>query len=313
MIKKFFIILIFLAFPFGTHPEEKFFKWAYVVHYSNLNKTRLQNALNLYDKICLTGWELSLNGLYTDKKADLHLNSMTEMGLSQENFYPLIVFKNSSEGKKILSNKKNIIKAAKTISDFATRNSFKNIHLDFEYIPPGYSNGLADLLKEIKSINKNIKISLAIFPQIDFPSHLAGFHNPEIIAQYTDEIVLMCYDYKKDSKTPVPVTDILWAEKNIVHILKFFKPEQVYLGVPAYGLTWAGSGNPHPVAAANIINMTSTGKSVRDVSGCIRIDYVKNGINYIAYVSDKETIKMLEEIAHKYRLKGTALWRYGFL
>ncbi len=302
-----------LSLPLTIHPEEKFSRWAYVAHYSNLNKTRLTNALNLYDKICLTGWELSQNGLYADKKAVLHLNLMREMGLSPENFYPLIVFKNNSEGIKILSDKNNINKAAKCISDFAIRNTFPNIHLDFEYIPPSYSNALADLLKEIKSINKSLKITMAIFPQIDFPSHLAGFHKPDNIAKYIDEIVLMCYDYKKDSKTPVPVTDIFWAEKNIIHILKFFKPEQVYLGIPAYGYSWPDKGRLFPVAAAAIENMKKTGNAERDTSGCVRINYNKHGINHTAFVSDKETIKMLENIAQKYKLKGTALWRFGFL
>ncbi len=313
MIKKFIIVLILLTLPLGIYTEEKFYKWAYAVHYSNLDKTRLKNALSLYDKICLTGWELSLNGLYTDKKADLHLNSLLKMGLSLENFYPLIVFKNSSEGKKILSGKNNINKAAKSISDFASLNSFKNIHLDFEYIPAEYTNGLADLLKEIKSINKNIKITMAIFPQIDFPSHLAGFHKPDNIAKYIDEIVLMCYDYKKDSKTPVPVTDISWAEKNIIHILKYFKPEQVYLGIPGYGYSWPDNGKPFPVAAAALDNLKRSGKTSRDNSGCVKINYVKNGIKHSAFISDKVTIKMLEDIALKHKLKGTALWRFGFL
>jgi hypothetical protein len=313
LIKKIIILLVFLILPLYLTPDEKFFKWAYIAHYSNLNQNRLKTALNYYDKICLTGWELSQNSIYIDKKAILHLNSLKEMGMSMENFYPLIVFKNRTEGIKILSGRNSIIKTAKVISDFATRNSFKNIHLDFEYIPPEYSNGLADLLKEIRSLNKDLKITMALFPQIDFPTHLSGFHKPDNIAQYIDEIVLMCYDYKKDSKTPVPVTDISWAEKNIIHILKFFKPEQVYLGVPAYGYTWPDRGNPHPVAAAFIGNMKSTGKAVRDVSGCVKIDYIKNGIKYTAYVSDKDTIQMLEDIARRYKLKGTGIWRFGFL
>ncbi len=151
---------------------------------------------------------------------------------------------------------------------------------------------------------------MALFPQVEFPSKWAGAHDFARLAPLLDEAVLMCYDYHRKGTAPGPVVDVGWAERNILLALRFFKPENLWLGVPAYGYAWSGSGVEVVSARAGVSQAARFG-AVRHRSGTLYFEHTRDRDVRKAYIADTHTRKELAALALKHGLKGTALWRLG--
>ena len=104
-------------------------------------------------------------------------------------------------------------RAASAVKEMCETYGFPGIHLDFEYFPPEDSFFLALFLKELKDKMKNLVVSMAVFPQAEFPEKWSRFHDLTKISRHLDEIVIMCYDYHRPGTGPGPVTDKNWADK----------------------------------------------------------------------------------------------------
>ena len=287
-------------------------KWIYIPNYVKLNNSEVQNAVSSNDVICFTGVIITDKGRIRMKSNSLIAKVLKKAHESGKIIYPLIAFENSYTGKKILNSKALIKKTAESIVKFVSENGFPGYHLDLEYIDSSYAEKLLQLIKTIKASEGNLKLTMAIYPQINFKSPYSGFHDISLLAPYIDEAVIMCYDMHRPDTLPGPVTDILWAEKNIIHTLEYLDPYQVILGIPAYGYLWADDSRAKAVSAKHGASLKKKYGSSRDKSGCVYIEYFSMGVKTAGYIADKETENSMKILAEKYRLRGTALWRAGF-
>ncbi len=153
---------------------------------------------------------------------------------------------------------------------------------------------------------------MAVFPQIEFPKERAGFHDLAVIGPHLDEIVLMCYDLHRQGTTPGPVTDIEWSERNIAHALKLLSPRQIWLGVPAYGYSWDASGKASALSARSGVKEATRCSAARHSSGTLYYECAGAKGLRRAWIADRHTRLLMERLAARYGLRGTALWRLGF-
>ncbi len=293
--------------------KEKVYKlqrWAYLANYSlnKLDPSYLKAKLPNLDAISITGYKLSKTGKLRIP-ASRKLNEIISMARANGiKILPLITFTSVKEGRVLLKSKGATRHAINEIAKLISNADFSGIHLDFEYLSPEYIHKLALFLKDLRKVIRGKRFTMAIFPQVDFPEKWARFHDLSIIGQYLDEIVIMCYDYHCPKTAPGPVVDIEWSERNIKFALRYLRPEQVWLGIPAYGYFWSKDGKTRVIPARNGIIEARKQQGRRHPSGTIF--YQKN--NGQAYLADSETRGKLESLARRYHLRGVALWRLGF-
>ncbi len=186
------------------------------------------------------------------------------------------------------------------------------LHLDFEYLPPDDAQGLATFLGELRPALGGRRLTMAIFPPVDFPGKWSGFHNLDLIGSFLDEIVLMCCDTHRPGTPAGPVVDLEWAERNVSQVLKSVGPEKVWLGVPAYGYDWAGKGGARVISVRDAAKLAEKHHAIGHASGNLYFYYRDQAGTHEVYVADRETRKRMEALAASFGLKGTALWRLGF-
>ncbi len=281
--------------------------WGYIVHTDNLSRPYLLNIMNRFSVICITGFSLEDNGTIRMSAAS-SIDTIRELTSKKGvTLYPLISFKSARSGRRILSDEHTRKKAARSIAAMSDRLGFPGVHLDFEFLPPEYAKLLGLLLDDLRK-DYSGKITMAVFPKIGFPSAWSGFHDMAVIAPRVDAVVMMCYDLNGSHTGPGPVTDVKWAEKNIKYALKHIKPGRLWLGIPAYGYRWCGN-KATALSSKHGVKLPEKHNARRDPSGNL---FYKSGNSCLTYISDSHTRSLLRELAGRYGLAGTAVWRIGF-
>jgi spore germination protein YaaH len=298
-----------------SHPHENgnaIRRWAYLLGTVPYSEQYLNRALTGFDYVVVTGFTFAGDGRI-QQKIPLHkVQSLRALARHRGiTLYPLISLKSVIAGITLLTDNRIRAGAIENLKKLVTRYQFGGIHIDFEYLHPRYAVHLATFLEELRSAMPGITLSMALFPQVDFPAQYSGFHNIEVIGPHLDEIVLMCYDYYRPGTKAGPVTDIQWAEKNILKVLQHMKPSQIWLGVPAYGYAWDERDRTTVITARRGVKLAQRYGGTRHKSGTLYFVWPRNG-NVRVYLSDATTRQRMEELARRYSLKGTALWRLGF-
>jgi len=307
------IIMFFLNITvFCTGSAKEPIKWIYIPHYAKLTADDIAAAVSTNNIICFTGVFITGSGEIRFNRNSLIQEVIKSAAESGKILYPLISFENSASGKKILNSKTLMEKAAANITGFTRNRSFPGFHLDLEYIDSTYAEKLSVLLKTIKENSGELKVTMALYPQVEFNSPYSGFHDITLLAPHIDEAVIMCYDMHRPDTNPGPVTDIKWTEKNIIQLLKFLPSHKIILGIPAYGYIWPDNSSARAVSAKHGASLKKRYGYRRDDSGCAYLEYSGKGATTRGYISDKETRGKMIELAAGYSLGGYAIWRAGF-
>ena len=122
----------------------------------------------------------------------------------------------------------------------------------------------------------------------------------------------MSYDYHNKKTEAGCVTSLDWTKKNLTYLLKYFKPEQVWLGMPAYGYEWViDSKRVNIVSARDGEYYEKTWKGTRETSGCLKILREDKKKQSMIFLADEDTRNKMKEIAEEFKIRGTAIWRLG--
>ncbi|MCP4136784.1 MAG: hypothetical protein GY754_37790 [bacterium] len=311
-IRLILLFILVVSLPGGTAEAPAVKTWAYILHSSRLSSRNLDSTLPKLDAACITGFKLTSKGKIKHSKGRLYSRVRKKTKKYGVPLYPLIGFSSVAVGRKILRSPGLRKKAISSILRLVKKHNFTGVHLDFEYLPPAYAPRLAQFLKELRPALKGSTLSMALFPPVEFPARLCGFHDPGLLAPHLDQVVLMCYDYHSHRSGPGPVTGVEWSRKNISEMLRHFKPGQVWLGIPAYGYHWREKGRTRALSARAGMKLVRKYGSSRHPSGCVFVSYKDSKGRHTVYFSDKTTRRRLTNLARKQNLAGTALWRMGF-
>jgi spore germination protein YaaH len=271
------------------------------------------NAIPHYNVISATGYSLDKNGnLKRFIRNDIEKAIVETAKKHRVSVYLLISARSPEHGEVMLSRSEYVKRAVGELSALMSSENIDGINIDFEYIKPAYKNKLAEFIITLKKAINNKKITMAVFPQTEFPEKYSEFHDLAVIGRHLDEIVLMCYDYHRPGTEAGPVVDIGWAERNIIKALSNVNPDKIWLGVPAYGYRWTDGGVVTAISARNGKKIADKYRATRHKSGTLYWEYISRNERYRVYLSDRVTREKLVSLAVKYHLKGTALWRIGF-
>ncbi|MGJ4787610.1 glycosyl hydrolase family 18 protein [Leptospira koniambonensis] len=256
--------------------------------------------------ICFTGTYIGGSGEVSGTSVPSTLQTIGKK--SEIRWFPLIIFRSEDIGKKVLTSPKLRKTLVRNLELYLENYSFySGIHLDFEGLGPEYSTHYRELLLELQPVlkKKGKLLTLAIFPSEEFDPKLSGFHSAIYKENLADEIVLMAYDLHSPKTSPGPVTKFSWAKRNTELLLKTYKPEQIWLGLPLYGYYWKKD-----IKRPKLLTQSS------DKNFVLQHGKEKEGI-YLIQTNEGEgslilDLKLWEEYSKSIKLKGLAFWRLGF-
>lgn len=296
---KILLLLLFVS------PLFSFEEWLYIV--PNKEKIDLKKIQH-YDF-------LSITGFYLNEKGELITKiSLENFKILNHKIFPLITFENLNAGKKLLVNEKSIQNAINNLLNLTEKENYPGVHIDFEYLSKNEVKFFKEFLENLqKHFHKKNKIlTAALFPQI-WDMKYKEFHNLEIIHPFIDEVVLMSYDYHNPKTKPGPVSEYHWVKENIKEFIKFFRPSQIWLGIPLYGYEWN-----HKVKIVDskyfqkILNSNLQKEIYNDQTFGTKIIYQENNLKKVLYFPSEDFQKKLKNLAEEFQLKGVAYWRFGF-
>nr|WP_269752191.1 glycosyl hydrolase family 18 protein [Leptospira ainazelensis] len=209
-----------------------------------------------------------------------------------------------------LKTESGIQRATESLIHFIEQNpNLSGLHLDIEYISNSQISNYKRFLKDLrKRLPYEKVLTLALFPQVDFPNTNSKIHGELLGADFIDEFVLMSYDFHSSKTNPGPVTSISWTTKNLEFLSNRIPSSKLWLGLPLYGYFWNRSGKVHIISRKDVTKKRDRFELTDGDDGYLKIQDSTG----IGFISDKKSILQLQELTEKFQLKGTAFWRIGF-
>jgi spore germination protein YaaH len=104
------------------------------------------------------------------------------------------------------------------------------------------------------------------------------------------------------------------GRKNIQESLKYFKPHQIYLGIPLYGYEWEIKTNRSRIVDFSYSKKILYSNEIKEVHTSLNFGtkIVYNNNQKVLFYPDSNFRKEVINLAKNYRLKGVAYWRLGF-
>lgn len=290
-------------------------EWVYCLAQSierESERPSVEAAAGKVDVLAVTGYKLSQDGHVHGLSQQIRNHLVAVGARSRATMLPVVAFRSSSEGRRLLVSPSARETARGELAALARDGAYAGLHLDFEYLPPEDAPRLEVFLRELREALKGAKLTMAVFPPVDFPAKWSGFHDLVRIGPLLDEIVLMCYDYHRPGTPAGPVVDLEWTRRNVLEVLKSVRPGKLWLGMPAYGYSWSADGKTRVVSAREAARLAGRSMGVRHASGTLHVRIPGPNGGHEAYVADRETRRRMEALADSFGLRGVALWRLGF-
>lgn len=214
------------------------------------------------------------------------------------------------DGSGFLKSDKTIETAIRELSNFLIRNpETAGLHLDIEFLPRSEIAYFRKFLRSLKErMGKDKVLTIAIFPQLDFPNRNFIVHSDLFGEEAIDEFVLMSYDFHSPQTPPGPVTSLSLTKKNLEFLSERIPSSKLWLGLPLYGYFWNRNGKVKILTQKDLRKFQENSRIVPNSNGFSVLEN-ENGTGYI---SDLDTLEKYNKLVESFRLKGAAYWRIGF-
>ncbi len=195
--------------------------------------------------------------------------------------------------------------------DFVNTNHLQGVSVDFEDVPTASKNALTVYMRELYGrfhpLGLEVSESVPVDDQaFDYPA----------LAKYNDYLILMAYDEHWSSSPPGPVASQQMYANALNLRLSEVEPSKYALGIGAYGYDWMeGASEAQDVSYEDAIRTAQNYKvSVRMDPSSLNptFDYTdENGKRHHVWFLDAVTAFNQMAEAHRYAVRGFALWRMG--
>lgn len=204
--------------------------------------------------------------------------------------------------------------------------NFDGYNIDFEFIPKGTKNFVADkslLTKYMSILHEKTKpmgkiLNMSVIPHYEVSTDVSGIYDYSALAPLVDVVTLMLYDRHQAGSPPGPVSPLKWAETNVkTAINQGFKPKQICIGVATYGYDWPAQGDGFSRPTKDILKQAQQkGIEVKWSDEFQEPYYVyqdpSSGTKREVWFESSRTLTQKIDLAKKYKLHGICIWRLGF-
>ena len=195
--------------------------------------------------------------------------------------------------------------------DFVQSNHFQGVSIDFESIPPTSSAALTQYMSELYARFHPLGLEVSQSVPVDDE----GFDYPNL-AKYNDYLILMAYDEHWSSSAPGPVaSQRMFAAALSMH-LSAVDPSKYVIGIGNYGYDWV-DGTKQGVD----ISYEDAIRTAQDYKAQVVFDPVwlnptydytdeTGKLHHVWFLDAASAFDQIAE-AHRYPVRGFALWRMG--
>lgn len=285
------------------------FYWNYVL-ITSIKKQPTSYWSDIFSKshtICYTGAVILSNGYF---KFSLLPKNFIKLSKNYKiRLIPLIAAA-SKDGSSFLGSDITMKIAIENLIVFLKQNpEIAGLHFDIEFLPKSEIGNYKKFLKKLKQkLSKEKVITVAVFPQLEFPNQNLIVHSDLLEEKSIDEFVLMSYDFHSTKTDPGPVTSIPLTKKNLEFLLKRIPNSKLWLGLPLYGYFWNRNGRVQILTQKDLEKFKKNSEVALNKDGFF---FIKNNKGE-GYISDLDTLEKYNVFIDTLQLKGTAFWRIGF-
>jgi spore germination protein len=206
----------------------------------------------------------------------------------------------------------------------AKEHNAKDIHLDFEYLPPEDKEEYVEFLKRLasKAHPEGLTVSVALAPKTS--ANQAGKwyegHDYKGIGEVVDFVVVMTYEWGYSGGPPMAVSPITPVTQVLEYAVTDIPANKIMMGQNLYGYDWKlpyKAGNPNAVAvsaqyAIELARQNNAAISYDEVAQAPFFHYWKDGVEHVVWFEDARSIEAKFKLLQRLGLKGIAYWHLGF-
>lgn len=209
------------------------------------------------------------------------------------------------------------------IVDTATKNGFRDIHFDFEFLRPEDREPYNTFLRKAKSLfkSKGWMISTALAPKTS--SEQVGqwyeAHDYRSHGEIVDFVVLMTYEWGYSGGPPMAVSPIDQVRKVIKYAVSQIPSTKILMGQNLYGYDWTLPYTAGTVAKAlspqNAIGIAAQHKVKISFDLKAQAPFFQytasDGKQHIIWFEDARSIQAKFNLIKEFRLRGMSYWKLG--
>ena len=232
---------------------------------------------------------------------------------------PLIANKDFSRGivHKILSDPEVREKAVNQIVEMVLSRGYDGVNIDFENIPPEDRENLTLFMKllheKLHPLGKLVTIDVPAKTQPTY-SGWSGAYDYKALANYSDLVIIMIYDYHWAGGSPGPISPLDWFNDVLDYALQTIPREKIVAGIPFYGYDWPEGGRGRGVTYAMAIRIANESKAYvhfDSEKGEAYFTYYKDNIKHYVWFQIAKSTELRVKAALSKGIDKVAAWRIG--
>ncbi|MBO8155597.1 MAG: LysM peptidoglycan-binding domain-containing protein [Bacillaceae bacterium] len=201
---------------------------------------------------------------------------------------------------------------------------FRDIHFDFEFLPPETRENYNQFLRKAKGrlSNEGLLLSTALAPKVSAEQEGAWYeaHDYGAHGEIADFVVLMTYEWGYSGGPPMPVSPIGPVRQVVEYALTEMPSEKIFLGQNLYGYDWTLPYEPGG-EYARALSPQQAIQLAREQNVAIQYDeeaeapfffYTDDqGNRHEVWFEDARSIEAKFDLVRELNLKGVSYWKLG--
>lgn len=190
------------------------------------------------------------------------------------------------------------------------------INIDFEMVPASDRDNLTAFMRELSARLKpqGLLVTIDVLPKHNEDNDVAAAYDYAQLAQYSDKVILMTYDYHAGWNNAGSVADINSVEADLKYALTLIPKNKVYLGVASYGYDWTSKGakSLEYGEIQKVINSYSPSVQWDETSKSPHFSYTStDGVEHQVWYENSQGLQYKLNLVSNYDIAGIALWKLG--
>ncbi|MBM7541387.1 LysM peptidoglycan-binding domain-containing protein [Amphibacillus cookii] len=201
---------------------------------------------------------------------------------------------------------------------------YRDVHFDFEFLPPNDREAYNQFLRTAKSrlSEANLLMSTALAPKVSADQEGPWYeaHDYQAHGEIVDFVVLMTYEWGYSGGPPMAVSPIDQVERVVDYALSEMPAEKIMLGQNLYGYDWTLPFEPGGEFARAISPQQAIALA-RDNNQAISYDptaqapyfqyFDQDGSEHEVWFEDARSIEAKFNLIKEKRLRGISYWKLG--
>lgn len=199
----------------------------------------------------------------------------------------------------------------------------KDIHVDFEYLPPEDREKYVDFLKRLatKAHPEGLTISAALAPKTSAnqPGKWYQGHDYKGIGEVVDFVIIMTYEWGYSGGPPMAVSPINPVRQVLEYAITEIPAAKVMMGQNLYGYDWklpykvgTNAVGVSPQYALELAKQNNAAISYDEIAQAPYFHYWKDGTEHVVWFEDARSIAAKFKLLQELGLKGISYWHLGF-